>query len=263
MVSVLHAIASCLLLVWINAASASAEAGWFLMVPPVDQDQVKALHQEPRFTASDVKDKRLAIGKLLNTKAPLAQWDRIGPYESSQACEGAKSGWLTFLARPTSFERIYPGRAEQIRNARALGSSDAVIHELLRERIREARGAGYSSGEILAMAVYGVPAPVPPLPGFGTGWPAEEDLKRFVESPAFKAFEESSQKFGRAVQQIEKKEPQAISLLERIFDNGDKAYQEHGFSELEDWLLTRNMVRETRTEEGRCHPVSAVDPSSR
>lgn len=261
---VLHAIAPCLLLVWINAASASAEAGWSLMVPPVDQDQVKALHQEPRFKASDIKDKRLAIGKLLNTKAPLAQWDRIGPYESSQACEGAKSGWLTFLARPTPLERIYPGQAEQIRSTRAHGSSDALIHKLLRERIRDARGAGYSSGEILAMAVYGVPAPVsPPLPGFGTGRPTEEDLKRFVESPAFKAFKESSREFGRTVQQIGKKEPQAISLLERIFDNGDKAYQEHGFSELEDWLLTRNMVRETRTEEGRCHPVSAVDPSSR
>ena len=77
------------LLAW--PASAGAEIGWRLLVPPVDQDK---LNETARWTEEGLGSPLGAVadalrGSFLNKAAPLEEWVQLGTYDSAAACEGS------------------------------------------------------------------------------------------------------------------------------------------------------------------------------
>lgn len=79
---------------WLLAgpASAAAESGWLLLIPPVDQDR---LNETARWTEGGLGSPVGAVadalrGGFLNTAAPLEEWPQLGTYDSAAACEGSR-----------------------------------------------------------------------------------------------------------------------------------------------------------------------------
>jgi len=85
--------ATILLFDWISAAPGSAQGGWLLIVPPVDERKMEALPKDPAFQGMSFGEKKEAVQRsVVNKKAPLAEWVQNSAFDLARECEDFKSG---------------------------------------------------------------------------------------------------------------------------------------------------------------------------